>query len=37
MLAVASVPAWAQGKVDANTQKTFKGYALHELSAAGLL
>lgn len=37
MLAVASAPAWAQGKTDANTQKTFKGYALHELSAAGLL
>lgn len=37
MLAVASAPVCAQGKPDANTQKTFKGYALHELGAAGLL
>jgi Inhibitor of vertebrate lysozyme (Ivy) len=37
ILVVASAPAWAQGKTDTNTQKTFKGYALHELGAAGLL
>jgi Inhibitor of vertebrate lysozyme (Ivy) len=37
ILAVASAPASAQGKTDANTRKTFKGYALHELGAAGLL
>lgn len=37
VLAIASASAWAQGKPDANTQKTFKGYALHELTAAGLL
>jgi hypothetical protein len=37
ILAAAGAPAWAQGKADANTQKTFKGYALHELGAAGLL
>ena len=30
-------PACAQAQPDANTQKSFKGYALHELSAAGLL
>src|SRR5262245_62609080 len=35
MLAVASVPGWAQTKGDPN--KAFKGYALDELSAAGLL
>lgn len=34
-LAVASASAWAQAKGDPN--KTFKGYSLDELSAAGLL
>ena len=34
-LAVASASAWAQVKGDPN--KTFKGYALNELTAAGLL
>jgi len=34
-LAVASAPVWAQAKGDPN--KSFKGYALEELSAAGLL
>ena len=37
VLAVTGAPAWAQGKADASTQKSFKGYALTELSAAGLL
>jgi len=35
VLAVAAASAWAQVKSDPN--KTFKGYALTELSAAGLL
>src|SRR5215510_6411422 len=35
ILAVAGAPAWAQTKGDPN--KAFKGYALDELSAAGLL
>lgn len=34
---VAAAPAMAQGGSAANSQKTFKGYALTELSAAGLL
>jgi hypothetical protein len=33
----AAVPAPSPGSSGANTAKTFKGYALHELSAAGLL
>ena len=48
-LVATGTPAWAQGKQSAaapvpaqakpsaNAAKTFKGYALHELSAAGLL
>jgi hypothetical protein len=35
ILAIAGTPAWAQTKSDPN--KAFKGYALDELSAAGLL
>jgi len=34
---VAAATAFAQGTADANSQKIFKGYALTELSAAGLL
>ena len=34
---VAATTALAQGAADANSQKIFKGYALTELSAAGLL
>jgi hypothetical protein len=37
VLAVSGAPAWSQGKPDANTAKTFKGYAVTELTAAGLL
>lgn len=37
MLAAASSSAWSQGAPDANTAKIFKGYALTELTAAGLL
>jgi hypothetical protein len=33
----AAAPAPSPGSSGANTAKTFKGYALHELSAAGLL
>lgn len=36
MAGLAAAPALAQGSA-ANSQKTFKGYALTELSAAGLL
>lgn len=36
-LGVAAASAAAQGTANANAQKTFKGYALTELSAAGLL
>jgi Inhibitor of vertebrate lysozyme (Ivy) len=35
--AQAAPAASSQGKADSNTAKVFKGYALHELSAAGLL
>ena len=34
---LAAAPAAAQGGAAANAQKTFKGYSLTELSAAGLL
>lgn len=34
---LATATATAQGQVDANSQKIFKGHALTELSAAGLL
>lgn len=37
LLAVTGSMAWAQGKSEANTAKIFKGYALTELTAAGLL
>jgi hypothetical protein len=37
LAALIATSAWAQGKPDANAQKAFKGYALTELSAAGLL
>jgi hypothetical protein len=37
VLGVAAASATAQGKVDANSAKIFKGYALTELSEAGLL
>jgi Inhibitor of vertebrate lysozyme (Ivy) len=37
VLGVAATSATAQGKADANSAKIFKGYALTELSAAGLL
>ena len=35
--AAQAAPAASQGKGSGNTAKTFKGYALHELSAPGLL
>ena len=37
VLAAICSTAWAQGKPEANTAKIFKGYALTELTAAGLL
>jgi hypothetical protein len=37
VIGAAAASAWAQGNAAANSQKTFKGYALTELSAAGLL
>ena len=37
LLAVTASLAWAQGKPEANTAKIFNGYALTELTAAGLL
>lgn len=37
LAALLCAPAWAQGKSDPNAQKTFKGYALTELGASGLL
>jgi Inhibitor of vertebrate lysozyme (Ivy) len=37
VFSVAAASASAQGKGDANSAKIFKGYALTELSAAGLL
>lgn len=37
VVGVTAAPASAQGKADANSAKIFKGYALTELSAAGLL
>lgn len=36
-LSIGASAAWAQAKHDANTAKIFKGYALTELTAAGLL
>jgi hypothetical protein len=36
-LAVAGSSAWSQSAPDANTAKIFKGYALTQLTAAGLL
>ena len=36
-LAAFGSPAWSQGKPDANTAKIFNGYALTQLTAAGLL
>lgn len=36
-LAVVGSSAWSQGQPDANTAKIFKGYALTQLTAAGLL
>ena len=37
LIGAAAVSASAQGGAAANAQKTFKGYSLTELSAAGLL
>lgn len=36
-LSIGASTAWAQAKPDANSAKIFKGYALSELTAAGLL
>ena len=36
-LAIGMSPAWAQAQPDANSAKIFKGYALSQLTAAGLL